>query len=598
MMPHGRRLETASRPYAAEDAEALRQALARVVASEPFRNAPRLIAFLSFIVEKTIAGEAGGLKGYTIATQALGRPDDFDPQADPIVRVEAGRLRRALQAYYEGEGATDPLRIVVPVGGYVPLLEEREAAPPEAIAPEPIAPEPQGWPKQRKLPEATASPSPSLRARRPARLAPALVAALAFLALGIGWVAGVSFDAPELSDSGLAQVDREDGRPVVVVQPLRTVGAMPEGFSPGLMRSVVAGALAKFDGLIVLDREQEPASPSYPHYDLRFRASREGEGVHVGVRLTHRPSGEVLWTREIEIGESARPGERELAGAVAVAIGQPFGVIFSDLRARAQEGSEAHCLVLAHDSRFGVSATDHARVRGCLEAAVAARPTYHLGYALLTSSYVLEHRLGFNARPDALDRALRAARRAVELAPQSARAHYAMMSALFARNEPEAALREGQLAVALNPYNSDIAAELGARYVQLGRYTEGLALLDRAIAANPGRPPWYDFYKFVAAYMEGDLATARGIAATFVGDRYFYGPFVRALMAYRDGEKERAKELLREAQAAAPHLFEEPRRALERAGFCSSITERFVTDLRHAGLASPPNPAASTRRAE
>jgi Tfp pilus assembly protein PilF len=171
------------------------------------------------------------------------------------------------------------------------------------------------------------------------------------------------------------------------------------------------------------------------------------------------------------------------------------------MRARVQEGSEGHCLILAHDSRFRVSESDHARARDCLEAVVAARPTYHLGYALLTNVYVMEHRAGLNPRPDPLDRALRAAQKAVELAPQSARAHYAMMTVLFARGDTDAALREGQLAVELNPYNSDIVAELGARYVQLARYGEGLALLDRAIAANPGRPPWYDFYKFVAAYM-------------------------------------------------------------------------------------------------
>ena len=49
-MANGRRLRTTSRPYAPEDAEALKSALARVVASEPFRNAPRLIAFLTFVV--------------------------------------------------------------------------------------------------------------------------------------------------------------------------------------------------------------------------------------------------------------------------------------------------------------------------------------------------------------------------------------------------------------------------------------------------------------------------------------------------------------------------------------------------------------------
>src|SRR5918911_2865252 len=125
-MPAGRPPQTASRPYSRQEAGAVRAALARVVASEPFRNAPRLVAFLTFVVEKTLAGEAAALKGYTIATQALGRPDDFDPQADPIVRVEAGRLRRALQAFYDGEGASDPVRIAIPVGSYGAVFEHRE----------------------------------------------------------------------------------------------------------------------------------------------------------------------------------------------------------------------------------------------------------------------------------------------------------------------------------------------------------------------------------------------------------------------------------------------------------------------------------------
>jgi hypothetical protein len=84
------------------------------------------LSFLTFVDDKTLAGEERAIKGYTIATQALGRGDDFDPQSDPIVRVEAGRLRRALDAYYAGEGAQDPLRIVIPRGGYVPHFEVKD----------------------------------------------------------------------------------------------------------------------------------------------------------------------------------------------------------------------------------------------------------------------------------------------------------------------------------------------------------------------------------------------------------------------------------------------------------------------------------------
>ena len=75
----------------------IRAALARVVASVCLRGSPRLISFLCFVVEATLTGQADRLKGYCIAVGALGRSDNFDPQTNPIVRVEAARLRRALR---------------------------------------------------------------------------------------------------------------------------------------------------------------------------------------------------------------------------------------------------------------------------------------------------------------------------------------------------------------------------------------------------------------------------------------------------------------------------------------------------------------------
>jgi hypothetical protein len=111
--------------------EEARAALARVLASEGFRVAPRLTAFLRFVVDRTLAGDAASLKGYTIATGALGRTADFDPQVDPIVRVEAGRLRRALEAYYAGPGRDDPVMLAVPRGRYVPQFRRVAAVPRE-----------------------------------------------------------------------------------------------------------------------------------------------------------------------------------------------------------------------------------------------------------------------------------------------------------------------------------------------------------------------------------------------------------------------------------------------------------------------------------
>jgi hypothetical protein len=98
----------------------IQAALDRVCSSPPFGHAPKLTRFLRFVVGKTLAGQAARLKGYTIGVEALGRGEDFDPQVDPIVRVEAIRLRAALARYYSGPGAGDPLTIELPRGGYVP----------------------------------------------------------------------------------------------------------------------------------------------------------------------------------------------------------------------------------------------------------------------------------------------------------------------------------------------------------------------------------------------------------------------------------------------------------------------------------------------
>ena len=84
-----------------------RSALDAVLASETFRGSPQLAAFLRFVVEATLRGESDRIKGYTIGVEALGRDENFDPQIDPIVRVEATRLRRTLDRYYAGPGAAD-----------------------------------------------------------------------------------------------------------------------------------------------------------------------------------------------------------------------------------------------------------------------------------------------------------------------------------------------------------------------------------------------------------------------------------------------------------------------------------------------------------
>jgi Tol biopolymer transport system component len=104
--------------------------LARMLDSQTFRSAERSKALLRFVVLEALAGRANRLKDYTLGVEVLGRGDQFDPRTDPIARVEASRLRSRLELYYATEGSTDPLRILLPKGGYVPAFEPR--TPPSA----------------------------------------------------------------------------------------------------------------------------------------------------------------------------------------------------------------------------------------------------------------------------------------------------------------------------------------------------------------------------------------------------------------------------------------------------------------------------------
>jgi len=105
----------------------IRVVLDRVVASPGLSKSPQLVSFLRFVVETVLTGKGRQIKAYTIATDALGRDARFDPQTDPIVRVEAGRLRRALRNYYANGGGNDAVLIELPRGSYVPLFRANTA---------------------------------------------------------------------------------------------------------------------------------------------------------------------------------------------------------------------------------------------------------------------------------------------------------------------------------------------------------------------------------------------------------------------------------------------------------------------------------------
>src|SRR5437660_4265971 len=96
--------------------------LEKVVLSAEMRRSKKLCQFLRFTVEEVLRGHGSELKEYAIGVGVFRRGREFDPGSDPIVRVQARRLRSKLEHYYRTEGHDDPIRIEYPVGSYSPVF--------------------------------------------------------------------------------------------------------------------------------------------------------------------------------------------------------------------------------------------------------------------------------------------------------------------------------------------------------------------------------------------------------------------------------------------------------------------------------------------
>ncbi len=115
---------TVSEPSVAE----IRDQLTKILASNEFIHSVRLCRFLTYTVDRTLAGEADALKEYTIGRDVFDRGEHYDQRHDSIVRVEARRLRLKLEAYYRHAGAFDPVTILYRPGHYAPVFNRRSEA--------------------------------------------------------------------------------------------------------------------------------------------------------------------------------------------------------------------------------------------------------------------------------------------------------------------------------------------------------------------------------------------------------------------------------------------------------------------------------------
>lgn len=398
------------------NAEEVRAALGRIVESPGFAGAGRLASFLTYLVEQVLSGQGERLKESVLGVEVFQRPADYDPRTDPIVRVEARRLRGRLEEYYSGPGKEEVVRIDLPKGGYVPVFGKQAAAPAPVARPIPLAP---------KLPVVDVEAAPMPRGWRLV----GIIAALAAIGIGLGY----------WQTSYMRKV-REAPLAIVAVLPFSNVGgaADNEYFSQGLTEEIM-DRLARVKGLKVISRtvmaQFKGKEVNLEDVAERVRASmvvegsvrRQGDRLRVTARLANPRDGSTVWSETYDRPQGAVFAvQDEIAQSIATALrlqvtpGPAAG-------AKRRPGIEAYNAYLK--GRYQANLYSREGLEKSIdyfEECLRLEPEYAPALAGLSSTYSM---LGYyNALPEGVTwpNARRTAEQAIALDPGLAEAHSAL----------------------------------------------------------------------------------------------------------------------------------------------------------------------------
>lgn len=535
----------------------VRAQLERILASTEFSVPQRVRQFLTYVIHQTLAGHADRIKAYSVAVEVFGRDANFDMQNDPVVRIEAGRLRRALERYYLLAGSSDPILIEIPKGGYVPRFLRRDSRASDTAS---------------AVPAATESFPETGRTRFGSRwIAWGVAAAMACLALPFVWIAALPKPSPLAKD-----VPRLAG-PSLIVRPFSNLTGQPEvnAYVAGLGEELLA-QLSRFKELTVFGTGTSAAvstgaSPAEMTNPLGNRYLLEGgirlsDGkLRVTARVLDGESSAIVWSGIYDADPKAADVvgvETAIASKIATAVAQPYGIIFSAAPRPARSGGiqnlDAYqCTHRFYRYRTVLSQSEHAATRACLEQVTARYPDFSTGWAMLAYLYLDENRFQLNRRAgSSLERARSSAERAVRLDPDNVRALQALMTVLYFSREPGEALRVGNQALALNPNDTELLGEFGSRVAQSGDWRRGASLLEEAMAKNPGHSDYYVGLLALAAYMQGDNARATDLIRRANVREFSIYHFVAALVLARQGLQAEAARCRAEFLRLRPGFFD------------------------------------------
>jgi adenylate cyclase len=510
-----------------------------VLASRCFEQATRSSGFLRFVVEQTLAGQGDRLKGYTIGVEVFGRPADFDAQTDPLVRVEAGRLRRRLIEYYAGEGRDDPVRLDLPRGSYSVVSSYHVGQAPEgqaAVPPEPM-----------QAGAAAADHVATLNRRRWRRIRTAVAAAVIAATATVILLRRDEGGPPEHDvppGAGLG------GRPAIVVHPFEALGGA-EGVGE-LAATLTEEIFLVLDGperVVVPAEAGGEAIVATQGYALTGRVREMDGEVRITARIVRADTGTQVWSAAFdETPEALRSaaGQRHIARLVALPT-EPYGPVFEAELERmraltAHEPITHDCVLRYYEYRRAFGAAEHAAARDCFELLTRRDPENAeawAGLSLLTTDAWAHGFGGQGGSPALLERARETARHAMDIDGENLHANLALASVQYFGGADFRELADRVLTAW--PDNAEAQAYLGAMFLLSGETQRGHALVASAIKWTPEAPSGYYATSALAALRERRYDAALAFALRMDSPDWPLGHVIVAAAGALGGRTDLAK---------------------------------------------------------
>ncbi|HEY3405611.1 MAG TPA: tetratricopeptide repeat protein [Ohtaekwangia sp.] len=535
--------------------EKVRDQLARVLLSHQLSGSSVLSEFLNYIVHETLEGRGNELKEYTIGVHALHKDADFNPQLDSIVRIHAGRLRRALKEYYYEEGAHDPMVIIIPKGSYVPVFETRSADSPLYV--------------QESDASEKAKERRSSTVKEFIQKAPAL---------------------PRVSELG--------NRPAVAVLPFKKIGSGEAvDYLVKGMGEFLCTELTRFDNLKIISNYSADYVVSWPgdirkigamldaDYILTGSVHELGVFLRICVQLNFCQSGDQLWAQTFEKtdpAESVWVFQTKVVDATLAAIAGMNGVI-SRLEMRKSEGISAsftNSSSLAYwynryiDS-FNPEVTKEART--FYENVIKEDPRNPLALSYLSN--ILSGEMSFPECTSSTENlATHYAQTALKLDPQCQQAYFALALNMLLQRRNEECIRTLEQGLEINPKSTEYRSAMAALMIYAGNYEDGVNILDKVIKLNPHLPWWqtmsYSYYSYYREFYADALFWAERIKVNVV-----WTPIIRTAAYAQLDQMDKAHEMLTEFKTLYPTVALHEREVLKRYFHTDDLVNKLEVGL-------------------